>query len=48
MTKHCKGCKYHHVGVGKRSDWCTWHSTVARKAKSICIIQGTKPPQEKP
>ena len=44
MTKHCKGCVYHNKGKtgNKHEDWCCWHSTVAKKAKSICILQGTK------
>lgn len=43
MTKHCKGCVHHNVGArGRYLDWCCLHSTVARKAKSVCIIQGTK------
>ena len=44
MTKHCKNCVHHSVGkAGKRyEDWCGYHSTIAKKARSICILQGTK------
>lgn len=44
MTKHCKGCVYHSVGQRrtKYEDWCCLHSNVAKKARSICILQGTK------
>ena len=44
MTKHCKGCTFHNKGMkGTRyEDWCTLHSNICRKAKSICILQGSK------
>jgi hypothetical protein len=44
MTKHCKGCVYHNIGKRgtKHEDWCTRHSNFAKKARSICILQGTK------
>lgn len=44
MTKHCKKCVHHNVGMAgtKYEDWCCKHSTIARKAKSICILQGSK------
>jgi len=44
VTPHCKGCVYHNKGAtGTRyADWCTRHSTVAKKARSVCILQGTK------
>ena len=44
MTKYCKSCVYHNKGkVGTRyADWCCRHSTVARKATSICKLQNTR------
>jgi hypothetical protein len=44
MTKHCKGCVYHNSGKlnTKYADWCCFHSTGAKKAKSICILQNSK------
>ena len=44
MTKHCKGCVHHNTGrIGtKYEDWCCKHSNRAKRAKSICILQGSK------
>ena len=44
MTKHCKDCVHHSKGREgtKYADWCCHHSTIARKAKSICILQNSK------
>jgi hypothetical protein len=48
MTKHCKGCVYHNSGKlnTKYADWCCFHSTGAKKAKSICILQNSKKRKE--
>jgi hypothetical protein len=48
MTTHCKGCLFHHKGKAgtKAADWCCYHSTVASKARSICILQGSKKVRE--
>ena len=48
MTKHCKDCVHHNIGKRgtKYEDWCCRHSTVANKARSICILQGSKKPRE--
>jgi hypothetical protein len=44
MTPHCKGCVHHNVGKSgtRYADWCCKHSNIAKKARSICIAQGTK------
>lgn len=46
---HCKNCVYHsNAGhpEGARdarfNDWCTHHSTTAKKAQSICKLQNSK------
>lgn len=44
--KHCKGCVYCHIryggGIKPDREWCGNHSTFTKKAKSICILQGSK------
>ena len=45
--KHCKGCLfYNHGASGKQKSkyryWCIKYSTIACKAKSICILQKGK------
>ena len=44
MNKYCKGCLHHNKGKQntKYADWCCRHSTTAKNARSICIIQGSK------
>ena len=44
MTPHCKGCVYHNKGMAgtKYADWCCAHSNIAKRARSICLLRGTK------
>lgn len=44
VKSHCKNCVMHNKGkAGTRyEDWCCAHGTVAKNAKSICILQGSK------
>ncbi len=50
VKSHCKNCVKHSKGQAgtRHEDWCCAHGTVAKKAKSICILQGSKrTPQDK-
>ena len=49
MSKHCKGCVYHNKGkAGTRyEDWCCFHSNIVKKARSLCILRGSKKEKDK-
>ena len=48
MSNHCKGCIYLNKGNAgtagtKYADgWCVVHSNIVRKARSLCILRGSK------
>ena len=48
VKSHCKGCVKHNKGqAGTRyEDWCCAHGNTAKKARSICILQGSKVTQQ--
>ena len=50
MNKHCKGCLYHNKGkAGSKYEegWCIVHSNIVRKARSLCILRGSKKEKDK-